>query len=343
MLDQHPGARLGRPDAHQHRALERPGAVRRLRRRRPRLSGTRSSTAVHQSVGRRIEGLPAWPLFETLVGAPARRSARSTTSIAVRGARRVGRSRPTRSTGEARHRLAARDRRTVADDELRGELYDELVRAMQRVPELAGRELTLTALSGGITNRNFRVDAAGTDRALGHPAGRQRHAPARHQPRGRARRDGRGGRRRRRAGGDRVHPAGGLPRHPVHRRVAGLATRPSTSRRRSGGSPTRSAASTTGRRSRACSCRSGSSRRTGRWRSPAASRSRPSTSCAAAVGRRIELRLPGRPDRAAAVPQRPAQRQLHRRRRRGSGSSTGSTPGWATRSSISATSASTTS
>ncbi len=46
---------------------------------------------------------------------------------------------------------------------LRGELYDDLVRAMQKVPELAGRGLTLTALTGGITNRNFRVDAAGTD------------------------------------------------------------------------------------------------------------------------------------------------------------------------------------
>ena len=34
---------------------------------------------------------------------------------------------------------------------------------MQRVPEIAGRDLTLTALTGGITNRNFRVDAAGTD------------------------------------------------------------------------------------------------------------------------------------------------------------------------------------
>lgn len=45
---------------------------------------------------------------------------------------------------------------------LRGELHDQLVRAMQQVPELAGRELTLTALSGGITNRNFRVDAGGT-------------------------------------------------------------------------------------------------------------------------------------------------------------------------------------
>ena len=46
---------------------------------------------------------------------------------------------------------------------LRGPLYDDLVRAMQKVPEIAGRDLTLTALTGGITNRNFRVDAAGTD------------------------------------------------------------------------------------------------------------------------------------------------------------------------------------
>jgi thiamine kinase-like enzyme len=46
---------------------------------------------------------------------------------------------------------------------LRGELREDLVRAMQRVPELAGLDLTLRALSGGITNRNFLVDAAGTD------------------------------------------------------------------------------------------------------------------------------------------------------------------------------------
>jgi thiamine kinase-like enzyme len=52
----------------------------------------------------------------------------------------------------------------VTDDQtLRGELYDDLVRALQRVPDLAGRDLTLTALSGGITNRNFRVDTVGTD------------------------------------------------------------------------------------------------------------------------------------------------------------------------------------
>ncbi len=39
-----------------------------------------------------------------------------------------------------------------------GELRDRLVAALQRVPELVGRELVLTPISGGITNRNFRVD-----------------------------------------------------------------------------------------------------------------------------------------------------------------------------------------
>jgi thiamine kinase-like enzyme len=64
----------------------------------------------------------------------------------------------------------------IDEQPLRGELYDELVRAMQKVPELAGRELTLTALSGGITNRNFRVDAAGTaDRWVIRLAGNDTH------------------------------------------------------------------------------------------------------------------------------------------------------------------------
>jgi len=59
---------------------------------------------------------------------------------------------------------------------LHGELRDELVRAMQRVPELAGRELTLTALSGGITNRNFLVVVAGaTDRYVIRLAGNDTH------------------------------------------------------------------------------------------------------------------------------------------------------------------------
>ncbi len=42
-----------------------------------------------------------------------------------------------------------------------GPLRDELVRALRRVPELAVGALTLAALSGGITNRNFRVDIDG--------------------------------------------------------------------------------------------------------------------------------------------------------------------------------------
>jgi thiamine kinase-like enzyme len=46
---------------------------------------------------------------------------------------------------------------------IRGELHDELVAAMQRVPEIAGRELTLRPLSGGITNRNFLVESAGSE------------------------------------------------------------------------------------------------------------------------------------------------------------------------------------
>ena len=48
-------------------------------------------------------------------------------------------------------------------DAIHGELRDELVGAMQRVPELAGLDLTLRPLSGGITNRNFLVSAPGTD------------------------------------------------------------------------------------------------------------------------------------------------------------------------------------
>ena len=46
-------------------------------------------------------------------------------------------------------------------EELSGKLRDQLVAALQRVPETAGRELTLTALSGGITNRNFLITVGG--------------------------------------------------------------------------------------------------------------------------------------------------------------------------------------
>ena len=43
--------------------------------------------------------------------------------------------------------------------EVQGGLRDELVAVLQRVPELAGHELSLSILSGGITNRNFLVGA----------------------------------------------------------------------------------------------------------------------------------------------------------------------------------------
>ncbi len=45
---------------------------------------------------------------------------------------------------------------------LRGELATTLEGALGRVPEVAGRRLRLTPLSGGITNRNFLVHVAGS-------------------------------------------------------------------------------------------------------------------------------------------------------------------------------------
>jgi thiamine kinase-like enzyme len=50
---------------------------------------------------------------------------------------------------------------TTDEAPVRGEVAHELTRALQRVPELAGRELTLVALSGGITNRNFLIHVGG--------------------------------------------------------------------------------------------------------------------------------------------------------------------------------------
>lgn len=62
------------------------------------------------------------------------------------------------------------------DDELRGGLRDHLTRAVGRLPELAGRQLTFTALSGGITNRNFLIVAAGaSDRYVIRLAGNDTH------------------------------------------------------------------------------------------------------------------------------------------------------------------------
>jgi thiamine kinase-like enzyme len=63
-----------------------------------------------------------------------------------------------------------------ADEEVRGELRDQLVAALQRVPEVAGRELTLTPLSGGITNRNYLITAPDlADRYVIRLAGNDTH------------------------------------------------------------------------------------------------------------------------------------------------------------------------
>jgi thiamine kinase-like enzyme len=59
---------------------------------------------------------------------------------------------------------------------LRGELADSLTAALQRVPETAGRNLVLTPLSGGITNRNFLVSSDdGGDRYVIRLGGNDTH------------------------------------------------------------------------------------------------------------------------------------------------------------------------
>jgi thiamine kinase-like enzyme len=63
----------------------------------------------------------------------------------------------------------------AVEDELRGELRDELARALQRVPELAGRELSFVALSGGITNRNFLVSTPDGAKLVLRLAGNDTH------------------------------------------------------------------------------------------------------------------------------------------------------------------------
>jgi thiamine kinase-like enzyme len=62
------------------------------------------------------------------------------------------------------------------EDELRGALRDELTSALRRLPELSSGELTFTALSGGITNRNFLVaGAVGGSRYVVRLAGNDTH------------------------------------------------------------------------------------------------------------------------------------------------------------------------
>jgi thiamine kinase-like enzyme len=55
-------------------------------------------------------------------------------------------------------------------------LEEDLIAALQVVPEIAGRQVTLTVLSGGITNRNFLVELAGErDRYVIRLAGNDTH------------------------------------------------------------------------------------------------------------------------------------------------------------------------
>jgi thiamine kinase-like enzyme len=63
----------------------------------------------------------------------------------------------------------------VVEEELRGELRDELVRALQRVPELAGRQMAFVTLSGGITNRNFLVSTRDGTKMVIRLAGNDTH------------------------------------------------------------------------------------------------------------------------------------------------------------------------
>ena len=181
-------------------------------------------------------------------------------------------------------------------------------------PETAGRELTLTALSGGITNRNYLITAGGRGGALRHPACRQRHAPARHQPRGGARGDGGRGRRGDRPGGRRPSSGRRATSSPASSSASRSASSRSTSRPPCAAWPTRSAASTAVRPSPGSSCRCASSRPT--WRSPSRAVSRgQGLGRGACRGPAHRARPARRADRPAAVPQRPAERQLHRRRR----------------------------
>src|SRR6187200_158944 len=61
-------------------------------------------------------------------------------------------------------------------DALSGELARQLEAALQRAPEVAGHELTLTPLSGGITNHNFLVSAPDlADRYVIRLAGNDTH------------------------------------------------------------------------------------------------------------------------------------------------------------------------
>ena len=223
-----------------------------------------------------------------------------------------------------------------------GDAHVELIAALQHVPELAGRALTLTPLSGGITNRNYRVDVEGTsDRFVIRLAGNDTHLlgisrEVEHAATVAAAGVG--------VGAEVIaflRPEGIL----VSRFIEGTSVadldihapsvieRVADSVRRFHDGPAIPGLFVPLRVVEA-------------YRALARDNGVP---IPAEYARRLcdlppDRARPGHAaDRAPAVPQRLPARQPDRRRRRGSGSWTGSTPGWATRSSTSATSASTTS
>ena len=290
----------------------RPEPVRRLRRRRPCVLEPAHQRPVQRlrPDARLAAGVAA---VRDAGRAAARRGLDLLRQSSVRGRTAVDECEADRRRrGEGGHRRSA----VCRGRPVRGarELHDDARRcAAVGVPELAGRDLTLVALSGGITNRNFLVERGRHGRALGHPAGRQRHPPPRDHPGGGARRDRRGRRRRGRPGGHGVHPARGLPRHALHRGFAG---------QRRGGPPAGDPPARRGfappdprrprdpRPVRAAPDRGGVPGARAGPRRPHPRGVRPGG------GHRApdRARLPGGADRAPAVPQRPAQRELHRRR-----------------------------
>ncbi|MGH2512004.1 MAG: phosphotransferase [Candidatus Limnocylindrales bacterium] len=79
-------------------------------------------------------------------------------------------------TGTRAVGVAAGDQPGTGPNPVAGERHDDLIAAMQRVPDLAGRRLTLSSLSGGITNRNFLVQVEGeTERYVIRLAGNDTH------------------------------------------------------------------------------------------------------------------------------------------------------------------------
>ena len=203
---------------------------------------------------------------------------------------------------------------TGPDDEvLRGELRDALVGGDAARPGSPRPRPDAAPAQRRDHEPQLPRLGAGHGRALGDPPRRQRHASAGHQPRGRARGDGRGRRGRRGAGGDRVHPPRGLPRDAVHRGLGG---------QRRGRPPARHA------RPR----RGVAAPRPRRPGDPGPVHPVPDRrgvpGAGAGPGRHDPARVragPGdnapdrarpahEPGRAAAVPQRPAECELHRRR-----------------------------